>query len=297
MARTAKNLVKKSGILSSPNPKHGCTLSTDTIRLVQCFYELDEVSRIMPGKKDFVSIREGDHRVHVQKRLILGNLKEVYQQFKEKYPMVKVGFSKFAELRPRNCVLAGTSGTHAVCVRTIHQNVKLMMVGGKIPELSANDDVPLQDYNHCLAKIICNPLHPDCYFQFCSSCPGTSGLQEHLYELMDISMIDSVQYKQWISTDRSRFVTLSKPAEEFVELFCDQLKTLLTHSFIAKQQSIFQTEVRSNLKHGEFQVIADFSENYSFVLQDEVQGFIGIMHKQLSIPLLYITVNQVKYIS
>ena len=138
----------------------------------------------------------GDHQVHVQKRLILGNLKEVYQQFKEKYPMVKVGFSKFAELRPRNCVLAGTSGTHAVCVCTIHQTVKLMMVGGKIPELSANDDVPLQDYNHCLAKIICNPPHPDCYFQLCSSCPGTSGLQEHLYELMDISMIDSVQYVQ-----------------------------------------------------------------------------------------------------
>ena len=75
MARTVKNLVKKSGILSSPNPKHGCTLSTDTIRLLQCFYELDEVSRIMPGKKDFVSIREGDHQVYVQKRLILGNLK------------------------------------------------------------------------------------------------------------------------------------------------------------------------------------------------------------------------------
>ena len=68
-------------------------------------------------------------------------------------------------------------------------------------------------------------------------------------------------------------MTLSKPAEEFVELFCNQLKNLLTHSFIAKQQSIFQTEVRSNLKHGEFQVIADFSENYSFVLQDEAQGF------------------------
>ena len=118
----------------------------------------------MPGKKDFVSIREGDHRVHVQKRLILGNLKEGYQQFKEKYPMEKVGFSKFAELRPRNCVLAGTSGTHTVCVCIIHQNVKLMMVGGKIPEISANDDVPLQDYNHCLAKIICNPPHSDCLF-------------------------------------------------------------------------------------------------------------------------------------
>ena len=43
----------------------------------------------MPGKKDFVSIKHGDRRVHVQKRLILNNLKEVYQQFKEKHPLEK----------------------------------------------------------------------------------------------------------------------------------------------------------------------------------------------------------------
>lgn len=45
-------------------------------------------------------------------------------------------FSKFAELRPRNCVLAGASGTHTVCVCAIHQNVKLMLEGGKIAQIS-----------------------------------------------------------------------------------------------------------------------------------------------------------------
>ena len=63
----------------------------------------------MPGKKDCVSIKVGDQR-------ILGNLKEVYQQFKDQFSTEKVGFSKFAELRPKNCVLAGGSGTHAVCL-------------------------------------------------------------------------------------------------------------------------------------------------------------------------------------
>ena len=32
-------------------------------------------------------------------------------------------------------------------------------------------------------------------------------------------------------------------------------------------------ESKFNLQPGVFQVIADFSENYSFVLQDEAQGF------------------------
>ena len=52
----AKGLVKDQGILSSPNPKHGSSLlSQATISLVQVFYKL---SQIMPGKKDFVSIRK-----------------------------------------------------------------------------------------------------------------------------------------------------------------------------------------------------------------------------------------------
>ena len=107
--------------------------------------------------------------------------------------MEKIGFSKFAELRP-NCVLTGASGTHAVCACTIHQNVKLMMIGGKISELSAYDDVQLNNYNHCLAKIICNPPQPDCYFQSCNLCPGISGLKKYLHTLMDDNMIDTVQY-------------------------------------------------------------------------------------------------------
>jgi len=81
----------------------------------------------MPGRKDFVSIRQGDQCAHIQKRLIL---KEVYQQFKKNYPIEKIGFSKFAELCPRHCILAGASGTHPICVCTIYQNVKLMMIGG-----------------------------------------------------------------------------------------------------------------------------------------------------------------------
>ena len=55
--------------------------------------------------------------------------------------------------------------------------------------------------------------------------------------------------------------------------FCEKLKTLLTLSFIAKQQSAFHMEVKSSLQSGVFQVIADFAENYSFILQDEAEGF------------------------
>ena len=58
----------------------------------------------MPGKKDFVSVKKDGERQHVQKQLILSNLREVHREFKERFPDYKVGFSKFAELRPKQYV-------------------------------------------------------------------------------------------------------------------------------------------------------------------------------------------------
>ena len=272
MVRTAKQLVKQNGVLSTPNLKQGHGLAADTITLVQEFYDLDEVSRIMPGMKDFVSVRKGDSRIHVQKRLVLCNLKEVYLLFKEQNPSKSIGFSKFAQLRPKHCILAGASGTHSVCVCTIQQNVKLMMIGGKIAECII-DEVQLKTYDHCLAQVICNPPQPDCYFNCCCSCPGISALKTHLKEFMDANLVDNVVFKQWVSVDRCTLETVSKPADEFVDAFCEKLKVLITHSFIARQQSSFQSELKSNLQSGEFLVIGNFAENYSFVLQDAAQGF------------------------
>ena len=87
-------------------------------------YEDDEFSRQIPGKKDYVSIAKG---VHKQKHLVLCNLREMYAAFKEKYPNINLGFSKFCTFGPKWCVLAGSSGTHSVCICSIHQNAILLV--------------------------------------------------------------------------------------------------------------------------------------------------------------------------
>ena len=87
------------------------------------FYHSPDVSRQMPGLKDYVSLKGvGGSRERKQKFLILSNLKEAYQNFKEKHQTMKIGFSKFAEFCPKECVLPGSSGTHSLCVCTKHNN-------------------------------------------------------------------------------------------------------------------------------------------------------------------------------
>ena len=214
LARQSKKLVEERGILSLPGPLRGPSLPSETVDTVCAFYESDDISRVMPGKKDFVSVKKEGKRQHVQKRLVLSNLREIYCEFKERFPDRKIGFSKFAELRPKHCVLAGASGTHTVCVCTIHQNVKLMSLEMQIPELPT--------YHHCLAKTMCNPPHPRCYLGECDACPGIEALKEELLTHFDETDAEQIIYKQWVSTDRSTLETFCSPFQDFVDTFCEK---------------------------------------------------------------------------
>ena len=123
LVRKSRSLKGEKGILAESEPKAGKSLLSSTVDLVLNFYEDDEYSHMMPGKKDYISIK-GEQR---QKRLLLCNLRELYAEFKGKYPDILIGFSKFASLRPKWCVSVGASGTHSVCVCTHHQNAVLLI--------------------------------------------------------------------------------------------------------------------------------------------------------------------------
>ena len=192
---------------------------------------------------------------------MLSGLKELYVLFKESEPEFLISYSKFAQLRPKYCILPGSPGTHSVCVCTIHQNVKLMLDAINIPVLTKNSDIPITNYKDCLSHIICKNFDPNCYLDKCLNCPGTTKFRKCLLELLDNSSISHVQCSLWSATDRSTLVTQTMKVDEFVNEFCYKLEILKSHSFIAKQQTSFINEKKKNLKKGEVIVMFDFSEN------------------------------------
>lgn len=84
---------------------------------------------MQPGQKDVKSINLDGKKCNVRKRLLLGNLKEIFKKFKKENPTVEIGLTKFCSLRPDYCVLAGSGGTHRVCVCPIHENMILQAAG------------------------------------------------------------------------------------------------------------------------------------------------------------------------
>ena len=125
---------------------------------------------MMPGKKDFVSVLGADGKSPSTKET---TALHAYSEFKVHHDGLKVGFSKFAQLQPKECIIAGGSGTHSVCVCTIDQNIKLMMAGSRLESLTQGE---IKHYWHCLAAMQCNPPNVECFLGNCNQCPGTEPL-------------------------------------------------------------------------------------------------------------------------
>lgn len=193
-----------------------------------------------------VKVNDGD-RVKVQKCLLLMDLKELHILFKESYPQNIISFSAFAKLRPKHCILPGASGTHSVCVCTIHQNCKLMLDAINVAALTKHLDNPICNYQDYIKSIVCKKPTSDCYLDSCSQCPTIDEFFETLSAALINASIDEVQYSTWTATDRATLQTVTADVNDFVHELCSKLQTLKPHSFIAKQQSQFISQKKIDL--------------------------------------------------
>lgn len=126
MIYSVKNLVSVNGILCGSTKKISPNrISEEIVKRVLKFYE--DISRPCPGIRDYVIKCEANgEKQKIQRRLILMNLHEAYELYKKQNKFDKIGISKFEALRPKHCVVAGsTHGIHSTCTCLHHQNPKL----------------------------------------------------------------------------------------------------------------------------------------------------------------------------
>lgn len=286
-AKKAKKLRNSQGVLASTTRKASKKLPEGTINKVVNFYNSDIHGRIMPGKKDIVSVKIDGRRTLVKKRLLLSDLKILHQQFKENNPEHPISFSAFAKLRPKHYVTAANAGTHSVCICTIHENCKLMLEAMDIEKLTENSEHPLKNYKDCLSMMICETPTCACYLGTCPNCPSIEILSNFLKSRLKETCIERILCSVWTSTDCSNLVTDKMDVDDFIENLCDRLKLLKPHSFIAKQQSLHLEATTKTLKPGEVLVLYDLSENYAYVIQDAAQAY-HYNHDQCTvIPVVY----------
>ena len=281
LARKSKTYQKDLGIFEAPGRKSPMSQITEEVKeKIKQFYEDDENSRQLPGMNDVKTIKVNGVKQKVQKRLLLSTIGEAFLKFKEENKDLKVGKTFFFHQRPKNVVLAGTSGTHSVCVCTYCGNMKLLLLTTvlgtratweELISLPGGQDVQIEDIiDHC----VCEEGTQDCYYSSCVGCAEkTEALEGHIRNVIDaIYGEDEITFSRWECTDRAEKVSIQMEVDDFLNYFIQKLSYLKKHFFLVKKQRSYLKTKKATLKVGEIVACGDFAENYSNVVQEGIQG-------------------------
>lgn len=202
----------------------------------------------------------------VQKRLLLQTVHDLWQNFVIDYQdklEILPKFSFFASLRPTECIVAGDPGSHNICVCEQHENVKLKLMAWNVR----------LTYKDLIEVAVCDVNNIQCTLYGCEKCPGVAKIRE-VYEEEDHFYGDSITFKWWENrSSREYLETVTQPYEIFKNTLFDLIWDLRIHHFISKEQKRYLQHCKDNLKSNSCILIMDFSENYSFVIQNSVQVF------------------------
>jgi hypothetical protein len=265
LAKSAKKVAIEKGVLNFPDKhvKNGPTaLPEETKELVHMFYFDSEVSRCLPGQQDVIDNK--------QKYLLMDNLRDVYSFFKEKNPHVKIGFSSFCILRPKNCIFAGPTCSQITCLCIVHQNIKLLLRAGGNSNPSTR---------HLFNSVMCEDPTISCAFSTCKKCPSEIGIQNILKPLQEtMHDVESIGYFKWeqvnIGETRKKICLINKTikSDEYITLLKSEIRNAVFHEFCTRKQGKFISALKEKLVQGEIVVHQDFAENYGVFIQDSVQG-------------------------
>ena len=281
LINTMSPLSKSAIIRPRRLDNHGNTLSDELKELVRLFYQDDINTRVMPGKKDVLTVRNVDKsKVKMRKRLVLDDISNLHLKFNAEYPNHLIGKSKFFDLRPL-WVIPIRDQSQEVCKCIYHENINLLCTLLRNFARSMKLDLDykiLANSDNIWEATVCDKYNCDCVWRKCDKCGChvvTNLFSLHQYEATTINV------NQWESTiiekEKGSFRVVKKATKEVpistaLEMLTEQLQTFSVHNYTNIVQLHNFKFAKQHLKEGEIIISEDFSENYSINQQNEIMS-------------------------
>jgi hypothetical protein len=306
VAEKVSKLRKEKGPFSFPEFRTtGHPLSEETKQLVIDYYLDDSNSRISPRADDTIWVRTPEGKISVTKQFMLFTLNEMYSEFKKQNEDIKIGMTRFAELKPQQCKWMGSAGVHRSCTCEQHENMKFLLEGiYNASEIASNqgntideevqddqedeDDNPdqlddtewnyvrtfLTDMNTFYHFMTCESKDEDteeeCYMGYCNNCPSPEK-----FDLLTALIPDvSITFRQWTKTDGTTLEIITESVDDFAFRLERVVRKFITHHYIYMKQSnyikLLKGETIRDTSIGV--VFMDFAQNYTFLIQDAIMG-------------------------
>lgn len=129
----------------------------------------------------------------------------------------------------------------------------------------SNGEIPIKNYKDLTIRMVCQTPTGKCYFGRCIHHVLVILVWKFYLKMHLNKMYRTYKQRLQIDNQQVQIETVTNPTEELLDWLFDSLSKLLKHSYLWHK--------KENLPLDQCIVICDFSENYSFVLQDSAQGF------------------------
>ena len=273
----ANDYLDQNDVKKEQNSRTG--LEEETLKHILEFYNREDISRWTTGRKDFIKVTDNNgEKKEMQKRYLICTLKELYNLFKLEYPNDKVGFSKFADMRPKHMCIQGSTPMQVCCCMK-HENFQSL-----VNALAEREDIPFGKYDidWVNSHVLCESPTDECHLNECHLCKdGKLFIERH--QFVNLQEDDAVSFLWWSSGDqRLHRYSRRESLSESLEIFKDSLKDFLLHHITKRHQSDVFRQQKMNLSDETVLFHFDFSENYTCQYQDAVQSVYWIQ-KQVSI--------------
>ncbi|CAF1395394.1 unnamed protein product, partial [Rotaria sp. Silwood1] len=156
------------------------------------FYNRDDISHQMPGKRDYITIKNDNGSTQLQKRILLNNIRETYELFLMDRNITNDALSvnSFRILRPPN-VLTYSHMPHRNCLCSYHENINLLIK--PLSKCINNSNLcTIQAFSKAL---VCTEEDENCMFRRCSLCTNYFDNKFRKYVL---NPAQKIQWYQWV---------------------------------------------------------------------------------------------------
>lgn len=231
---------------------------------VRNFYLREDISVVLPGKKDTVTVKDlNGNKTVERKRVLVDSKANVFKTFKLEYPELKIGQTKFSHLNPP-AVASFLKMPEYSCLCKFHENFKKLFSCAK-PWLN---DKTLESYVDFLKRIVCSVDNFDCMMSKCKGCQNFKISDEFLFPRRI-----KLTYFQWELENRQyKEIKYNDTSTQWLKRMTENVIDFKKHYYLAKIQSQKITEDIRKFSYDTVNLIFDFSENFSIQNQNEIQA-------------------------
>lgn len=249
------------------------SLSPETVNKVTRFYCDDEISRMSPNVKDYLAVSRDGKKVKQQVRYLQLTVKEVFEELKKIYRDVKIGLSKFAELKP-SFVKSLSKIPHNVCCCLLHENMRyalesMLKIDGGLINVHVGNGM---DRN-----FFCDPPSDQCYANKCQECKDLEKFEKLIESIESHELFAS--WKLWQNPKKKSYINIEKVTKEetvtdLINHISGMRQKFVTHVEVKRNQSdIFKSNIERSKTDSSIAVLQiDWAENYKCFEQNETQA-------------------------